>query len=102
MTSPIVPITIPKLGLTMKEGKVAAWRVKLGGEVKEGAPIADIETEKITSEYEAPASGILRRQIAKEGETLPVGSLIGVLAAADVPDADVDGFISSYRPEQTA
>jgi len=102
MAEAIFAITIPKLGLTMKEGKIAAWRVKPGGDVKEGKPVADIETEKITSEYDAPASGVLRRQVAGEGQTLPVGALIGVVAAADVPDVDVDAFVSAYRPERKA
>jgi pyruvate dehydrogenase E2 component (dihydrolipoamide acetyltransferase) len=102
MTSAIHALTIPKLGLTMKTGSVAAWRVKPGDEVTEGKPVADIETEKITSEYEAPVSGILRRQVASTGETLPVGALIGVVAAADTPDAEIDAFVTSYRPEQKA
>ena len=79
-------VTIPKLGLTMKQGTVAAWYIQQGGEVKEGEPIIDVETEKTTAAYEAPASGVLRRQLASQGQTLPVGALIGVIAAADVAE----------------
>jgi pyruvate dehydrogenase E2 component (dihydrolipoamide acetyltransferase) len=95
-------LTIPKLGLTMKEGTIGAWHFKSGDEVKEGKPVADIETEKITSEYDAPVTGILRRQVASAGQTLPVGALIGVVAAADIPDAEVDAFVAGYKPEQKA
>jgi pyruvate dehydrogenase E2 component (dihydrolipoamide acetyltransferase) len=102
MEQSISALTIPKLGLTMREGKVAAWRVELGGAVRDGQPVADIETEKITSEYESPVSGILRRQVAEAGKSLPVGALIGVVAKAEVPDADIDAFVSGYRPEPTS
>jgi len=44
-------LTIPKLGMTMKEGKVARWLVSEGAAVKAGDPVVDIETEKITSEF---------------------------------------------------
>jgi len=100
MSSDISALTMPKLGLTMKEGKVAVWHVKPGDKVSEGSKVADIETEKITSEYDAPATGILRRQIGNVGETLPIGALIGVLAKEGVPDADVDAFVSSFKPDQ--
>jgi pyruvate dehydrogenase E2 component (dihydrolipoamide acetyltransferase) len=90
---------MPKLGLTMKEGSVAAWRVAPGGEVREGVPVADIETSKITAEYDAPCSGVLRRQLAPQGTTLPVGALIGVVAAADVPDAEIDAFVRTFVPD---
>lgn len=102
MVGTIHTLTIPKLGLTMKEGTVVAWHVKPGGAVKERETIVDIETEKTTAAHEAPASGILRRQVASVGQTLPVGALIGVIAAPDVPDAEIDAFIASYKPEQKA
>ena len=95
-------VTIPKLGLTMKEGTVAAWHIQPGGQVKEGEPIIDVETEKTTAVYEAPASGVLRRQVASQGQTLPVGALIGVIAPADVPEAEIDAFVAGYKPEQKA
>lgn len=102
MAETIHALTIPKLGLTMKEGTVAAWHVKPGGAVKEGEPIVDIESEKTTAVYEAPASGILRRQVASVGQTLPVGALIGVIAAPDVPDAAIDAYIADFKPERKA
>ena len=102
MAGKIQAMTIPKLGMTMKEGVVAVWHVAPGGEVKQGAPVFDVETEKITTECEAPTAGILRRQVAAAGQTLPVGALVGVIAAADVSEAEVDQFVAGFKPEQEA
>ena len=90
---------MPKLGLTMKEGSLAAWRIPVGGDVAQGTPVADIETSKITAEYDAPYSGVLRRQIAAQGETLPVGALIGIVAGHEVPEAAIDAFVQTFKPE---
>ena len=93
-------LTVPKLGLTMKEGSVAAWHVPLGGSVQEGEPIADIETSKITASYDSPVSGVLRRQVATLGDMLPVGALIGVVAEGDASEAEIDAFVAAFTPEQ--
>ena len=92
----ITAVTLPKMGLTMETGSVAVWHVEENAEVKEGDEIADIETEKVTTAYEAPASGVWRRTIATIGEDLPVGDLIGIISAADVSEADIDQFINAF------
>ncbi|WP_368041010.1 acetoin dehydrogenase dihydrolipoyllysine-residue acetyltransferase subunit [Acetobacter estunensis] len=97
MMGNITPITMPKFGLAMTEGKLASWSVPVGTDISAGQEIADIETSKITNGYESPAAGVLRRQVAPEGEMLPVGALIGVLADTDVPDADIDAFITKFN-----
>lgn len=102
MNARITALTVPKLGLTMKEGTVAAWHVELGATVSPGQPVFDVETEKVTSECAAESAGILRRQLAAQGATLPVGALVGVIAPPDVSEADVDRFIAGFKPEQQA
>ncbi|WP_417809029.1 biotin/lipoyl-containing protein [Thioclava sp.] len=98
----ITAIVMPKLGMTMTEGKVVDWQVKVGDEVSEGDEIAGIETEKITNACEAPTDGVFRRRVANEGDTLPVGGLIGIIASADTSDADIDSFIANFKPEEEA
>ena len=70
--STITPIVMPKWGLEMREGTVTAWLVEEGAEIAVGTPIVDVETDKISNAVEAPDPGLLRRQVAKAGETLPV------------------------------
>jgi pyruvate dehydrogenase E2 component (dihydrolipoamide acetyltransferase) len=82
----------------MQEGSFVAWRVQVGASVAEGDEIADMETEKVVNALEAPADGILRRCIAEEGDTLAVGSLVGVLSEAGVSDAEIDAFIAGFVP----
>jgi pyruvate dehydrogenase E2 component (dihydrolipoyllysine-residue acetyltransferase) len=74
-------LLMPKLGMEMKEGSAAAWRVKEGDRVERGDVVLEIETEKITYEIQAPVAGILRKVAAREGEVRPIGGLLGVITA---------------------
>jgi pyruvate dehydrogenase E2 component (dihydrolipoamide acetyltransferase) len=76
-------IVMPKLGVMMEEGTVLRWIKAEGDEVKEGEAVLEIETEKAAVEIEAPASGILMGVAIKEGETVPVGTRLGVIASPD-------------------
>jgi pyruvate dehydrogenase E2 component (dihydrolipoamide acetyltransferase) len=96
----IAALTVPKLGLTMKEGTVAAWHANVGQNLTEGQPVFDIETEKVTSECAAEKAGLLRRQVAPAGAVLPVGALVAVVAPVDVTDAQIDRFIADFQPEK--
>jgi pyruvate dehydrogenase E2 component (dihydrolipoamide acetyltransferase) len=75
-------VILPSLGFDMTEGLLARWLMNEGDPVAKGQAIAEIETEKATVEIEAAAAGILARIIVRAGETVPVGTLIGVIAEA--------------------
>ncbi|MBT5414897.1 MAG: hypothetical protein HOH66_12615 [Rhodospirillaceae bacterium] len=100
--SDIKAVTMPKIGLTMEEGTIAAWQVAEGDTVAPGQHIVDVEIEKSTNEVEARAAGVLRRQVAEEGEVLPVGGLMAVIAPADAGDVEIDAFIRNFKPVETA
>lgn len=75
-------VNMPRLGMTMKEGKLVRWLKKEGDYVEAGEGLAEITSEKIANEIEAPANGILERIIVREDETVPVGTIVAYLAEA--------------------
>lgn len=97
MAAAIIPIVMPKWGLSMKEGTVNEWLVDDGAEISVGMAILDVETDKIANAVEAPDAGTLRRKVAGVGDVLPVKALLGVLAPAEVSDAEIDAYIAAYE-----
>lgn len=73
-------VIMPSLGFDMTAGKLARWLKNLGDTVKKGEAIAEVETEKATVEIEAFASGVLQQIVVNAGETVPVNTVIGVIA----------------------
>lgn len=98
----ITPILMPKWGLSMREGKLAAWHVAEGATIAPGDEIMDVETDKIANVVEAADGGLLRRRVAVEDETYPVRALLGVMAPASVSDAEIDAYIAAYEAPATA
>jgi len=72
-------LVMPKLGLTMKKGKIVKWYVKEGDKVASGDNIFDVENEKLTNTIQSPADGILLKVILPEGGSAPVLAPVGVL-----------------------
>ncbi len=101
----IHPLTMPKWGLSMAEGKIGDWIAHEGMSVESGVQLVEVETDKILSPLEAPASGVLRRILARKNDLVPVAGLIAVIADATVPDEEIDTFIADFKarfvPEQT-
>ena len=99
MSDAIRLVVMPKWGLAMQEGMVARWLVDEGATIQAGDEIVDIETSKIANVLESPVSGPLRRRLVDEGETVPVGALLGVVADAAVSDAELDAFVARFQEE---
>jgi pyruvate dehydrogenase E2 component (dihydrolipoamide acetyltransferase) len=102
MSDAIKPVVMPKWGLAMQEGMVARWLVEEGAQIAAGEEILDIETSKIANVFESPVAGTLRRRVVGEGETVPVGALLGVVADDAVPDGELDGFVAAFQEQFSA
>jgi pyruvate dehydrogenase E2 component (dihydrolipoamide acetyltransferase) len=75
-------VIMPALELAQETGKVLRWMKQPGDRVRKGEPIVEIETDKVTVEIESPASGILSGVTAQEGDVVPVGQTIALIADA--------------------
>ncbi|HSB42068.1 MAG TPA: dihydrolipoamide acetyltransferase family protein [Methylomirabilota bacterium] len=73
-------VIMPALELAQETGKVLRWMKAPGDPVRKGEPLLEIETDKVTVEIEAPASGILSSVTAREGDVIPVGQTIALIA----------------------
>jgi len=94
MSGNLKELTMPKWGLTMEEGTLVQWLVEEGAQIQQGMALAEVETDKIVNVMEANQAGVLRRKTAGEGDVLPVGALLAVMAEPSVTDAEIDAYIA--------
>jgi pyruvate dehydrogenase E2 component (dihydrolipoamide acetyltransferase) len=76
-------ITMPKLGFDMAEGTLVRWLKQVGESVNKGEVLAEIETDKATVEVESTDSGVVRKLLINEGETVPVNTPMAIIGTAD-------------------
>jgi pyruvate/2-oxoglutarate dehydrogenase complex dihydrolipoamide acyltransferase (E2) component len=87
-------VRMPKWGMTMEKGQVNCWLKKEGDRVEQGEALVEVESSKATQFVEAPASGVLAQILVREGQTVPISSILAIIAAPgetlseDVPIAD--------------
>ena len=97
MSSGIHALAIPKWGIEMENGTVTSWHSNVGDSVTKGDELVDIESDKIMNTLEATATGVLKRVLLEEGDTLGVGELIGIIADEDASDDAIDAFIAEFN-----
>ena len=81
-------IIVPVLGESITEATVSKWLKKSGEDVKADEPIVELETDKVNLEVPSPVNGILSEIKTKEGETVNVGALLGVVSSAEEKNMD--------------
>ena len=81
-------VEMPKMGDTMEEGKILRWIKQEGDQVAKGESLAEVETDKVNIEIESFASGVLRKILVPEGESVPIGVGIALIGAPDEPLPD--------------
>ncbi len=99
-------VKLPRLGQGMESGTIVRWLKAEGEQVAKGEPLYELDTDKVTQEVEAEASGVLLRISVQEGE-VPVGQTIAVIGEAgeDLPAESSNGAaaaVESATPERPA
>ncbi|HEX6967149.1 MAG TPA: pyruvate dehydrogenase complex dihydrolipoamide acetyltransferase [Gemmatimonadaceae bacterium] len=85
-------VVMEALSPTMEEGRLVKWLKNEGDAIAKGDVLAEVETDKAVMELVARGAGTLRKRLIPEGETAPVGALIGVIAA---PDEDIAALVAT-------
>ncbi len=88
-----IDVFMTQLSPTMTEGKIARWLKKEGDTLESGEVMLEVETDKATMEVEVIDEGIMHKIIAKEGDLVPVGTAIAVIAEED------EEVPADYEPE---
>jgi pyruvate/2-oxoglutarate dehydrogenase complex dihydrolipoamide acyltransferase (E2) component len=76
-------VKLPKFGLTMEEATINEWLIGVGEPVEQGQTLATIDSEKVTMELPSPVGGVVAEYLAQVGDTVPVGSPLAVIVAAE-------------------
>ena len=92
-------IVMPRLSDSMEEGTILSWLKQVGDEVAVGDELVEIETDKANMAYESDVAGTLSEILAKEGETLPIGTPIALIGdSAEGPSHRPAGPVSDRTP----
>src|SRR6266446_407803 len=75
-------VVMPQMGESVAEGTIVRWIKKIGDAVERDEPLFEISTDKVDAEIPAPAAGVLSEIRVKEGETVPVNSVVAVIGEA--------------------
>jgi pyruvate dehydrogenase E2 component (dihydrolipoamide acetyltransferase) len=96
-------VKLPRLGQGMESGTIVKWLKAEGDRVEKGEPLYELDTDKVTQEVEAEASGLLLKIAVQEGE-VPVGRTIAVIGeeGEDVPEAEEAEAQAQAEPEPEA
>jgi pyruvate dehydrogenase E2 component (dihydrolipoamide acetyltransferase) len=74
-----IEVVLPALGLTVEKGKILQWLKKEGETVAKGDSLYEVEADKVTTEVESPASGVLRKILIPEGVEVPILTVVAVI-----------------------
>ena len=75
-------VVMPQMGESIAEGTIVRWIKKVGDKVDRDEPLFEISTDKVDAEIPSPAAGVVSEIRVKEGETVPVNSVVAVIGSA--------------------
>lgn len=101
LTAVAKEVIMPKFGFTQEDAQIVRWLKRAGEAVEQGDPIAEVTTDKVNMEVEAPATGILDGLRFAEGDTVPVTAIIAFIRAVDekLPTIDSGRQIADHQPQ---
>src|SRR6202051_5184832 len=96
-------VVMPQMGESIAEGTIVRWIKKVGDPIDRDEPLFEISTDKVDAEIPSPAAGVLSEIRVKEGETVPVNSVVAVIgqegesvaAAPSTPSPPADGPVAA-------
>ena len=91
-------IVVPALGESVTEATVSKWLKSQGEKVSADEPIVELETDKVNVEVPAPSNGVLERISVKEGETVNVGALLGMINGSAKETSKKNIEVKNYSP----
>src|SRR6188508_1894623 len=92
-------VTMEALSPTMEEGRLVKWNKNEGDPVATGDVLAEVETDKAVMELVARSDGVMRKRIANEGDSSPVGTLLAIIGTAD---ENIDSLVAGAAPAAPA
>src|SRR5580693_6534856 len=95
-------VVMPQMGESIAEGTIVRWIKKVGDQVARDEPLFEISTDKVDAEIPSPAAGVLAEIRVKEGETVPVNSVVAVIGQAGVPAAKAVEAPADHLPGAAA
>ncbi len=95
-------IRVPTLGESVSEATIGRWFKKAGDAVKADEPLCELETDKVTLEVNAPTAGVLSEIVAKDGETVEPGGLLGQISEGAGAAAPAKAEVKATAPSETA
>ena len=93
-------ILVPALGESITEATVSKWLKKPGEKVIADDPIVELETDKVNLEVPSPVDGIFTEQQAKEGETVKVGAVLGIVTQGEIKSDTTKPIVKNLEPSK--
>src|SRR5262245_33452551 len=92
------PVVMPQMGESVAEGTIVRWIKKVGDSVERDEPLFEISTDKVDAEIPSPAAGVLNEIKVKEGETVPVNSVVAVIGESAAATSAPPSAPASAQP----
>jgi len=91
---------MPQMGESIAEGTIVRWIKKVGDAIDRDEPLFEISTDKVDAEIPSPAAGVISEIRVKEGETVPVNSIVAVIGSASAAPASKEPPVQSAKAQE--